>query len=83
MWPRTAAPSKETLIVIHESIILARRHHDSFEDPLTTAAAIDRVVHHSRIIEFGPDMVSVRAEQAAQHQQQMADGDQKTEPVPA
>jgi DNA replication protein DnaC len=41
-----------------------------FKDPLTTAAAIDRVVHHSRIIEFGSDMTSVRAEQAAQRQQQ-------------
>jgi DNA replication protein DnaC len=40
-----------------------------FKDPLTTAAAIDRVVHHSRIIEFGSDMASVRAEQAAQRQQ--------------
>jgi len=39
-----------------------------FKDPLTTAAAIDRVVHHSRIIEFGADMTSVRAEQAAQRQ---------------
>jgi len=36
-----------------------------FKDPLTTAAAIDRVVHHSRIIEFGSDMKSVRAEEAA------------------
>lgn len=44
-----------------------------FKDPLTTAAAIDRVVHHSHIIEFGPDMVSVRAEQAAQQQQQLND----------
>jgi DNA replication protein DnaC len=41
-----------------------------FKDPLTTAAAIDRVVHHSRIIEFGSDITSVRAEQAAQRQQQ-------------
>jgi DNA replication protein DnaC len=41
-----------------------------FKDPLTTAAAIDRVVHHSRIIEFGADMASVRAEQAATRQQQ-------------
>ena len=37
-----------------------------FKDPLTTAAAIDRVVHHSLIIEFGREMKSVRAEQAAQ-----------------
>jgi DNA replication protein DnaC len=42
-----------------------------FKDPLTTAAAIDRVVHHSRILEFGSEMTSVRAEQAAQRQLQV------------
>ena len=36
-----------------------------FKDPLSTAAAIDRGVHHSLIIEFGLDMKSVRAEEAA------------------
>ncbi len=36
-----------------------------FKDPMTTAAAIDRVVHHSIIVEFGKEMKSVRAEQAA------------------
>ena len=36
-----------------------------FKHPLTTAAAIDRVVHHSLIIEFGREMKSVRAEEAA------------------
>ena len=36
-----------------------------FKNPLTTAAAIDRVVHHSIIIEFGREMRSVRAEEAA------------------
>jgi DNA replication protein DnaC len=36
-----------------------------FKDPLTTAAAIDRVVHHSLIIEFGREMKSFRAEEAA------------------
>jgi DNA replication protein DnaC len=37
-----------------------------FKNPLTTAAAIDRVVHHSIIIEVGREMKSVRAEEAAQ-----------------
>ncbi|MBE7553655.1 MAG: hypothetical protein HS126_21515 [Anaerolineales bacterium] len=37
---------------------------------MTTAAAIDRVVHHNRIIEFGPEMTSVRAEEAARRQLQ-------------
>ena len=36
-----------------------------FKDPLTTAAAIDRVVHHSTIIEFGKEVSSLRAEEAA------------------
>jgi DNA replication protein DnaC len=39
-----------------------------FKDPLTTAAAIDRVVHHSTILEFGPDITSYRAEQANRRQ---------------
>ena len=35
-----------------------------FKDPMTTAAAIDRVVHHAVVLEFtGP---SLRAEAAAQ-----------------
>lgn len=36
-----------------------------FKDPLTTAAAIDRVVHHSLIIEFGKEVKNVRVEEAA------------------
>jgi len=40
-----------------------------FKDPLTTAAAIDRVVHHSIIVEFGKEMSSYRADQAALHRQ--------------
>ena len=50
-----------------------------FKDPLTTAAAIDRVVHHSRIIEFGAEMTSVRAEVAAQRQLQEL-GQQPSDP---
>ncbi|MCD4674173.1 MAG: IS21-like element helper ATPase IstB [Anaerolineaceae bacterium] len=40
-----------------------------FKNPLTTAAAIDRVVHHSIIVEFGKEMSSHRAEEAAQRLQ--------------
>ncbi len=40
-----------------------------FKDPMTTAAAIDRVVHHSIIIEFGKDIPSLRAEEAAKRNQ--------------
>ena len=41
-----------------------------FQDPLTTAAAIDRIVHHSIIIEFGADIKSLRMEEAALRNQQ-------------
>jgi DNA replication protein DnaC len=41
-----------------------------FKDPLTTAAAIDRIVHHSIIIEFGSDIKSLRMEEAARRNQQ-------------
>jgi len=40
-----------------------------FQDPLTTAAAIDRVVHHSVILEFGTEAPSLRAEAASRRQQ--------------
>ena len=40
-----------------------------FQNPLTTAAAIDRVVHHSVILEFGAEIPSRRAEEAAQRRQ--------------
>ena len=40
-----------------------------FKDPMTTAAAIDRVVHHSIIVEFGKEMSSHRADEAALRQQ--------------
>jgi DNA replication protein DnaC len=41
-----------------------------FKDPLTTAAAIDRLVHHCVILEFGADVPSVRAEAAARRQRE-------------
>jgi DNA replication protein DnaC len=41
-----------------------------FKDPMTTAAAIDRVVHHSIIVEFGKEMSSHRADQAASRLQE-------------
>jgi DNA replication protein DnaC len=40
-----------------------------FKDPLTTAAAIDRIVHHSIIIEFGKEIGSLRMEEAARRNQ--------------
>lgn len=50
-----------------------------FKDPLTTAAAIDRVIHHSRILEFGTDITSMRAEAAARRLQE--DLPQTTDPT--
>jgi DNA replication protein DnaC len=41
-----------------------------FKDPLTTAAAIDRLVHHSIIVEFGKEMSSHRADEAAKRLQE-------------
>ncbi len=52
-----------------------------FKDPLTTAAAIDRVVHHSTIIEFGPDITSYRAEQANRRQRRPADALSAAQPA--
>jgi len=41
-----------------------------FKDPMTTAAAIDRVVHHSIIVEFGKELSSHRADEAAKRLQE-------------
>ena len=35
-----------------------------FKDPLTTAEVIDRVVHHSTIIDFCKEVTSLRTEEA-------------------
>ena len=43
-----------------------------FHDPMTTAAAIDRVVHHSIIVEFGKEMSSHRADEAALRRQEQS-----------
>lgn len=58
-------------VVITSNLVFSQ-WNQIFKDPLTTAAAIDRVVHHSRIIEFGSDMPSVRAEHAAQRQLELS-----------
>ncbi|MBK9094384.1 MAG: ATP-binding protein [Anaerolineae bacterium] len=56
-------------VVITSNLVFSQWDQIS-TDPLTTAAAIDRVVHHSRIIEFGSEMTSMRAEAAARRQSQ-------------
>jgi DNA replication protein DnaC len=43
-----------------------------FKDPMTTAAAIDRVVHHSIIVEFGKEMSSYRADEAVVRHQELS-----------
>ncbi len=37
---------------LNESGDQKERHHEHFENPMTTAAAIDRLVHHSVILEL-------------------------------
>jgi DNA replication protein DnaC len=55
----------ERRTVVITSNLVFSQWEQIFKDPLTTAAAIDRVVHHSRILEFGADITSMRAEVAA------------------
>jgi len=54
-------------VVITSNLVFSQ-WYQIFKDPMTTAAAIDRVVHHSIIIEFGKEMNSHRASEAAQRQ---------------
>jgi DNA replication protein DnaC len=52
--------------VIITSNLVFSQWDQIFKDPMTTAAVIDRVVHHSMIVEFGKEVPSHRAQQAAQ-----------------
>ena len=54
--------------VIITSNLVFSQWDQIFKNPMTTAAAIDRVVHHSIIVEFGKEMSSHRADQAALRQ---------------
>ncbi|MHC1771314.1 MAG: IS21-like element helper ATPase IstB [Flexilinea sp.] len=56
--------------VIITSNLVFSQWDQIFKDPMTTAAAIDRVVHHSIIVEFGKDISSHRAQEAAQRIQE-------------
>lgn len=58
--------------VIITSNLVFSQWNQIFKDPMTTAAAIDRVVHHSVIVEFGKEVESHRAQQAAQRLQEVA-----------
>jgi DNA replication protein DnaC len=60
--------------VIITSNLVFSQWEQIFKDPMTTAAAIDRVVHHSIIVEFGKEIPSHRAQQAAQRSQQQPPG---------
>jgi DNA replication protein DnaC len=59
----------ERCSVVITSNLLFSQWDQILKDPMTTSAAIDRVVHHSIIVEFGKEMSSHRAAQAVQHQQ--------------
>ncbi len=52
--------------VIITSNLVFSQWDQIFKDPMTTAAAIDRIVHHSIIVEFGKEVASHRAQEAAQ-----------------
>jgi DNA replication protein DnaC len=56
--------------VIITSNLVFSQWDQIFKDPMTTAAAIDRVVHHSIIVEFGKEVTSHRAQEAAKRIQQ-------------
>ena len=56
--------------VIITSNLVFSQWDQIFKDPMTTAAAIDRVVHHSIIVEFGKEITSHRAQEAAQRIQE-------------
>jgi DNA replication protein DnaC len=56
--------------VIITSNLVFSQWEQIFKDPMTTAAVIDRVVHHSVIVEFGKEIPSHRAQEAAQRSQQ-------------
>lgn len=72
----------ERRTVVITSNLIFSQWEQIFKDPLTTAAAIDRVVHHSRILEFGADMTSMRAEAAAKRLQEELHSDtQQTDPL--
>jgi len=58
--------------VIITSNLVFSQWNQIFHNPMTTAAAIDRVVHHSIIVEFGKEISSYRADQAAMRHQELA-----------
>jgi DNA replication protein DnaC len=60
----------ERRTVVITSNLVFSQWEQIFKDPLTTAAAVDRVVHHSRILEFGTDITSMRAQAAAHRLQE-------------
>jgi DNA replication protein DnaC len=64
-------------VVITSNLVFSQ-WEQIFKDPLTTAAVIDRVVHHSRILEFGSTMTSMRAEVALHRQQAEGRADEPT-----
>ena len=55
-------------VVITSNLIFSQ-WDQIFKNPMTTAAAIDRVVHHSIIVEFGKEMSSHRADEATKRLQ--------------
>lgn len=52
-----------------------------FKNPMTTLAAIDRLVHHAMILEFNP-MASYRGTRAQERAAKRGDGPEATSPAP-
>jgi len=64
-------------VVITSNLVFSE-WNQIFKDPLTTVAAIDRVVHHSLIVEFGSDITSYRAEEATKRNREKGNNDEVT-----
>ncbi|MCJ7738190.1 MAG: ATP-binding protein [Anaerolineae bacterium] len=61
--PRTDA-ADQLSVVITSNLVFSERNH-VFSNSMATAVAIDRIAHHSLLTEFGKDVKSVRAVEAA------------------
>jgi DNA replication protein DnaC len=63
------------------SVHLSERHYETIGDAMTTAAALDRLVHHSVIVELNG--ASYRMEAAKKNQQSVIDGGEPPESTTA
>ena len=65
-------------VMITSNLVVSQREQ-IFEDPLTTVAAIDRIVHHSFILEIPAPINSYRMDQAGKrHGKNTIESEEKT-----